>query len=499
MELQFHKSACSCMQKLTAQVQTQEQTQEIRIPDGMPDIGRVLGAWGQGLIRSKEWRGAGMSVSGGVMVSVMYMPEDGSGVRCVEGWVPFQMKWEFPDPGRDGTIRAACLLRGVDARSTSARKLMVRAGISVLGEAYVPGQTELYVPGELPEDVQLLRRTYPMRLPAEAGEKPFMLEEELTLPASCPKLHKIIRYSLHPELIDQKVMASKVVFRGVAILHVLYSCEDGGVHSWDFEIPFSQFTELDTDYDQDSSVSILPAVTSLELEAGEGDGLILKAGLTGQYIVRDMRVIEVVEDAYSAYRPIQPQIERLELPVVLEEKNQTMRVEQVGDMTVEQIADIAFYPDAPGLYRDPEGVNAELGGVFQMLYYDPEGNLQGSALRWSDVLMLPADPDSRVEMTVWPSGTPQLLANGADTILRADILMEMVTAARQGMPMVTGLSLGEITEPDPDRPSVIVRRAGDASLWDIAKESGSTVTAIENANGLQGEPEYGQMLLIPVL
>lgn len=498
MELQFHKSACSCLQKLTAQVQNQEQTQEVRIPDGMPDIGRVLGAWGQVLMRSKEWRGSGMGVSGGVMVWVLYMPEDGSGVRCVEGWIPFQMKWEFPDPGRDGTIRAACMLRGVDARSTSARKLMVRAGISVLGEAYVPGQTDLYMPGELPEDVQLLRKTYPMRLPAEVGEKPFALEEDLILPASCPKLHKVIRYSLHPELIDQKVMAGKVVFRGVAILHLLYSSEDGSIHSWDFEIPFSQFSELDTDYDQETTVSILPAVTSAELEIGEEGNLLLKAGLTGQYMVRDIRVVEVVEDAYSTQRTVQTQMEQLELPVVLEEKSQTLRAEQSADVTAERVADIAFYPDAPGLYRDPDGVNAELSGVFQMLYYDTEGNLQGAAPRWSDTMTLPADPESRVDMMLWPSGMPQSLANGADTVLRSDLLAETVTTARQGIHMVTGLVLGEMTEPDPNRPSVIIRRAGESSLWDMAKASGSTVEAIEKANRLQGEPEYGQMLLIPI-
>ena len=431
------------------------------------------------------------------MVWVLYMPEDGSGVRCVEGWIPYQMKWEFPDPGRDGTIRAACMLRGVDARSTSARKLVVRAGISVLGEAYVPGQAELYTPGELPEDVQLLQRTYPMRLPAEAGEKPFALEEELTLPASCPELHKLLRYSLHPELIDWKVMAGKVVFRGMAILHVLYACEDGSIHSWDFEIPFSQFTELDTDYDQEASVSIMPAVTNIELDVGENGNLMLKAGLTGQYMVRDMRMVEIVEDAYSPHRAVQLQIEQLELPVVLEEKSHILRAEQTADIAADR--DIAFYPDAPGIYRDPEGGNAELGGVFQMLYYDQDGNLQGASPRWSDTMTLPADPDSRVDMTLWSSGMPQASANGTDTVLRADMLGETVTTAQQGMPMVTGLTLGEMVEPDPNRPSVIIRRAGEVTLWDMAKESGSTVAQIEKANRLQGEPESGQMLLIPIL
>ena len=106
-------------------------------------------------------------------------------------------------------------------------------------------------------------------------------------------------------------------------------------------------------------------------------------------------------------------MEQLELPVVLEEKSQTLRAELSADIAADHVADMAFYPDAPGIYRDPEGVNAELSGVFQMLYYDQEGNLQGAAPRWSDTVSIPADPDSRVDMTLWASGMPQSMTNGS--------------------------------------------------------------------------------------
>ena len=64
--------------------------------------------------------------------------------------------------------------------------------------------------------------------------------------------------------------------------------------------------------------------------------------------------------------------------------------------------------------------------------------------------------------------------------------------------MVTGVEMGEQIKPDPNRPSLILRRAGSQLLWEIAKETGSTVEAIRTANGLKEEPAAGQMLLIPV-
>ena len=63
---------------------------------------------------------------------------------------------------------------------------------------------------------------------------------------------------------------------------------------------------------------------------------------------------------------------------------------------------------------------------------------------------------------------------------------------------VVALDLGEERKPDPDRPNLILRRFSDKTLWDLAKELGSTEEAIRRANGLSGEPQPGQWLLIPV-
>ena len=52
--MQFDKIPLAYLQKLTDGLQTQEQTLEVRLPDGMPDIGHVLGAWGQVIVRGKE-------------------------------------------------------------------------------------------------------------------------------------------------------------------------------------------------------------------------------------------------------------------------------------------------------------------------------------------------------------------------------------------------------------------------------------------------------------
>ena len=490
MELQFEKSSLACLSPVACEVKTAEQTQEVRLPDMMPDIGKILACWGQVLLRGKEWRSGSMGVSGGVMVWVLYEPENDPEPQSVETWVPFQMKWDLPETQRDGYMNVRCLLRCADARTLSARKLMVRVGISAMGQAMEPVQAELYTPGEVPEDVQLLKRSYPVKLPREAGEKTFQLDEEL----SAPEMEQIIRYEVLPAVSDRKVMAGKVVFRGSTAVRVLYKDGQGQLKNWDTEVPFSQFSDLEQEYDDSAEAQILPAVTSLELDIQENGTLRLKAGLTGQYVVYDHPVIEVVEDAYSPHRAVTPKTEPLTVPMVLDQRREVMRLEQPLSGSG-QVVDVFQMVEHPIVRHGADTAELELPGAFQVLRYDADGSLQSENLRTQSTWKLPSDENSRICAAAGQNGWPQVVGSS----VHGDSAVSASAVAGQGIPMVTGLTLGEQTEPDPARPSLLLRRAGQEPLWDLAKQSGSTVDAIRQANRISEEPEPGKMLLIPVL
>ena len=128
------------------EVQDMEQTQELRISDGMPDIGRILASWGQALLRGKQWESDGVSLSAGAMVWVLYEPEEGGQPQIVESWIPMQLQWDLPEETPEGELLAQVLLRFVDARCLSARKLSIRAGICAMMQALTPAQAELWQP-----------------------------------------------------------------------------------------------------------------------------------------------------------------------------------------------------------------------------------------------------------------------------------------------------------------------------------------------------------------
>ena len=499
MELQFHQEPVRWMQPVVSQIQTQEQTQELKLSDGMPDIGRVLSAWGQCVVRGKEWQSDGFTVSAGMLVWVLYAPEDGTQPRCIHGWIPFQLQWDLPSGSPDGQIRVLCLPRFVDARSVSPRKILVRAGLSALGEGYVPAEGNTYSPPELPEDVQLLENTYPVRTVVENGEKHFLLDEDLVLPPTCPEARRLVCCTLQPEITEHRVLSNRLVFRGDANLHALYISEEGRLHSWDFPLHFSQFDDLRDSHSGEAQADFLLMPTDLDVNLDDEGHFRLKCGLVAQYALEDTRMVRAVEDVYSPQRELTAQTTVLTVPAVLEAAEQTLQAEQRLPQEAEFAADVAFLPDFPRQRRTGDQVELEQPGMFQVLYYSPEGVLQSATARWEGRLTLDAHPQSKLRTIPMTGHQAQAETAGDGMVLRARVPLSIQTTADQSLTLVTGLELGQQRQPDPKRPSLILMRAGEESLWQLARENGSTVDAIRQATALEGEPAPGQMLLIPVL
>ncbi len=492
MEIKFNSTACRCLRPILSQVQLREQTQEVRLPDTMPDIGRVLGCWGVSVLRGKEWRSAAVSAAGGVMAWVMYAPEDGSEPRTLEAWLPFQMKWDIPETERDGFLCISPVLKSIDARSTSARKLMVRANVSTWAQAMENGEQAVYEPGDLPEDVQLLKASYPMELPQEFGEKMVSLEEELTLPGNYPPVEKVLRYEVTPVITEQRVMASRLIFRGKAMLHMMYM-SGGRICVWDTEVSFSQYADLDRDYGSSAVAVITPVLTNLELESSEGK-LMFKCGITAQFVIYDRVMVELTEDAYCPHRGVKLEHRELELPARLDSSSVQLQAAQTLDADAMQVVDVSWLPDHP---RE-NGDGLTLAGTFQILYYDAAGNLQCTPARYEMTHDMKTGSGAVVSGLVRPDGTPQGMVTGQGMEVTAPFRLDTWVSSRNAQPMVAGMEIGEAEMRDPAGPSLILQRYHSGRLWDVAKDCGSTVEAIRAANTLENDPSPGQMLLIPI-
>lgn len=495
MQLQWEKTLISAMGVAVREVQNQEQTLEVRLAEDMPDIGHIICGWGQPLLRGKDWNGDSMSVSGGIMAWILYAPEDGLDPRCVEGWLPFQLKWNLPKTEHDGAIRCDILLRGVDARVLSARKMMLRAQISAMGEALESQEVACVSCCEVPQHIQLKEQRFPVLVQAEAGEVAIGVDEDISISGVKPR--KIISCTLQGKLSEQKVVGSRVIFRGDCTVHLIYFGEDDRIYSRDLTVPFAQYAQLDRDYDKQATAEAILATSSLEPELTQ-DGLRLKCSLVCQYTIEEQHLVESVQDAYSTQHEMQYSIQETILPAVLDQRTERRSIQQTGPGEAGETIDTICFLEQPVIRRNGANADIQINGAVQVLSRDDNGKYHASLVRFADQWSVCAQDNEALQMVAAPVDRPYATFAGDGMEVRCDLDVRLCAAAQQTIPQISMIEVGQPLQKTQERPSLILRRPGDASLWDLAKLYGSTVEQIRQVNTIEDAPQKDKMLLIPI-
>ena len=497
MELQFQKEVISYLDRVVWESQTQEQTQELRLSEAMADIGMILSAWGQVILRSKQWRNDCVCVTGGISVWVIYLPEGESKPQSVDCWIPFQMKWNLPRLDQEGTMSLDCNLQYLDARLISARKMMIRAGIGATLEALVESEAETYTPIELSEDVQLLKTTFPLNLTCEAGEKAFSLEEELNIPATLPAPEKILYYNVNPKVTETQIDENKLIIRGNAPLHMGYLDSEGTLNACTLDMMFSQLISLKQNRTNMAKATVTMAVSNLEVDIFDGC-LDVRCGLVGQYAVDDQVELDVVKDAYSTTRPLKITTQTINIPTQLERKHIQEPVSVHLEAAADVVLDSWFLTEQPLSYREEDHLRLEVIGQCGVLYRDEDGKIANTTARWELQTQMPGIQDCKVVVTGLSGGAEKCTVSPNGVQMQTEPLITICTLVKESISMISGLELGEQTEGEKEKPALILRRAENDDLWNLAKESGSTVDMIRKANQLEESPQPGQWLLIPL-
>lgn len=488
MELQFETVKLELLQVHLRQACSLEQTQQLKLPEGYPDVGRVLGVWGQCLLRGKQWQTETVSVSGGCCVRILYAPEEGGPVQSVEHWLPFQHQWSIAPGTQDGVLAVNCILSAADARPVSGRKLTVRTCVDLQGVVCIPQKLELPTSGELDPDIHILTQEKAFGICTQAGEKSFTLEETLTLPQTNQPMEKLLYATAQPRITEHRVMTDKMIFRGENLLHMLYRGTDGQLHSWDFVLPFSQYAALDREQTDAAEAWILPQVTDLQLTQGE-DKLQLQLSLTGQYLIRDVQPIRQIRDAYSNIRPLELQMAQLCVPTISFAPEQCLQITCSAEQSAASTSDALLLPGIPDLRQEPP----VLDGQLQLLWTDLEEATSLNFLHWQQTL-----PQTPPMPLITGYGPAQAENQAQQVSVSCPVFLSGLDSGEETLTTLCAITAQQDGKPDPERPSLILRRAQQDSLWQLAKSCGSTVEAICRSNNLLEEPDPQQLLLIPV-
>lgn len=501
MELSFQTLPMRYLGNPIQGSQTQEQTAEVIVPDSCPDVARIVYTSASVIVRGKECRTGSVLVSGGIRASALCIPEDDSGARTLESYLPFSLRIEHPGVTERTQAVVSAFVRQIDARLIHSRKILIRADLCCTAECLTAEEETLYALSAPPKELQTKRRTYPVSLPKETAEKSFTVTDDLTLPTGKPFASEICCYETVPRITDCKVIGSKAVFKGTLEVNMLYLSGDGSVQTWEQQLPFSQYAELAEDYDE-ASLCVTPLVSAAELTlepSGEGRAMSLAVTLNAQCLVSGPVTMELIEDAYAVGAALEPAWTQYALACRLDCQTLRDEVRQQLAADAEAVLECAVYHDLPYFERAEGKLRVRAPLNMKLLYRDKDGALQGAAARAEAACETALCENASCAASVCVDDC-YAQPGVSETELHAEVSFTLLCSAVQQLRTLSGGTLTQNTQMEPERPSVVLRACrGDEDIWDVAKRYGTTVAAVREANGLEsGEPERDCMLLIPM-
>lgn len=91
VEIRYRSESLNYYERCLNTAVTQEDTQEVIVPDSLPDVSEILETGGQTLIRGKDMHLSGVAVSGLSELTVLYRTEGAAWAGC---------RWIFPSRRR---------------------------------------------------------------------------------------------------------------------------------------------------------------------------------------------------------------------------------------------------------------------------------------------------------------------------------------------------------------------------------------------------------------
>ena len=474
------------------ETRTAEETAESIIPDSCPDITEILHTGGQCFLRGWEVSEGSATVSAGVSAMVLAQPEGRMAPEVIEAYLPISLRFDGEQlkPGMIASPKVT--LRRLDSHMVNPRKVQVRAVVSVSMTVWSECREEHPVDAAS-DNVELLKETEVLKLLTACGEKTYSVEDTVRLSPEGTGV-RLADYQISISHSDARLTGTRAVLKGDLELQVLYLNEDLELTRGTASLPFSQYIDLG-DCRESDELLLTTCLTGADLEfSADGGGLNVTLQLLSRAEVWAKQETVVLRDLYALDGQAVPEWREWGYESLLDRQY----FSPVGHGTLNLAGEACYTTCHPGeITHTRNGENTEFNIPVKVQVVVRNGQtLSGGTVRINLTCGTRAAAGCRFEVQ-----TEGLRAEASDGVDGMDVKVTGTVCVRTyGQQEIREITGGEIseTEPEPNRPGLIIRRPKPReTLWEIAKQYRTTVDAIRQANSLTGEPGTDALLLIP--
>ena len=507
MELELKKVSLDTYEAGGELTLTQEETAETIVPDYCPDIARIIETDGKVYLHSRELRDGKAELSGTVRVTVLYTPDGESGVRTLEFAIPFTAESDSRALPGCQHLTAETETEFLEARMLNPRKIFTHCKLVTHVTGYQRKPLVYCEDTEVGPGLQVEKRQEGQHaiLLTHIAEKDFTFTEEMNLSPGREGAAELLTNQISSTVTETKIVGSKLIFKGVFSVSLLYRDNNGNCGSAASELPFSQIMEMEGAEEGAASLQLQLTGTDFQIDGDDPEGrqIAVTLYLHATALLREERELTLLSDLYSTAYDMTYEAAPLNITSFCENmtRRQTLReVLEIG-VVAESILALSAKCGTVSVSREGNMAVLRTGVTVRAMYLD-EGGVPLVVERSIDAgCQLELPEDCRITARAVCSEEVQGTLGDRGIEVRFPVDFHVEAAVRVKKVCVSAAKLDTETAKDlSGAPSLVLRCIGrQESAWDLAKKYNTTIAAILSANKLEGEEEIpqDQMLLIP--
>ena len=507
MELELKRASLDAYETGGELTLTQEETAETIVPDYCPDIARIIETDGKIYLHSRELRDGKAEVSGTIRVTVLYTPDGEGGIRTLEFAMPFTAESDSRSLPGCVYLTAEVSPEFLETRMLNPRKVFTHCKLVTHITGYQKAPMVFCTDTEA-EGLSVEKRQEQQHavLLTHIAEKDFTFTEEMNLSPGREGATELLTSQVCSTLTETKIVGSKLIFKGVFTISLLYRTANGKCCSTTGELPFSQIMEVEGAAEGAAAALQLQLTgTDLQIDGDDAEGRQIAVTLYfhATALLREERDLTLLNDLYSTAYDMTYEASPLVLTSFCETMTRRQTVREVLEIGVvaESILSLSVSCGTVSVSREGESTVLRTGATVRALYLD-EGGVPLVAERCIDTncqLELPEDCKISARAVCPEEVQGSLGDRGIEVRFPVDFRVEAASQVKRVC--ITAAKLDTESAKDmAGAPSLVLRCLGkQESAWDLAKRYNTTIDTILAANQLESEGDIPRekLLLIP--
>ncbi|MCI8617704.1 MAG: DUF3794 domain-containing protein [Clostridia bacterium] len=475
------------------------------VPDSKPDILNTICTSGVVSIYKKEAQEGKVRLDGSVNTYIMYMPDGGEDtVRGLNTCIDFSENINVSNCIDGMNVISDIKIKSIEAKVINGRKVGIKATLEVNLKIYSNEDVEIINEIQNENNVQILKEDLTVNSLVGQGTTKIYAKESIQLDVA-DNLAEILRAQVCLIDRDVKISYNKVLAKSEAEIRIMYLTEDNRICTVNYKIPVVGFIDIPNVTDGnlcDVNYEIKNII--IKPNSQEEHSIYVEIEIEVSCYVYEEKQLNLIQDMYST-------IQNLNF-----EKKQIMTMTNKQCVTnIKQIREKINFNDIDGL---------NLVDVDIITNITNENKINSKILYESEMELRFIFENSRKQVIIKEVKLPfeytvENLQNGES--LNTDCNMEVKSKdfivqdggniscnidiqADTNMYRMANINMIDSIEENGEREEqdysivIYIVKKGD-TLWNIAKEFGSTVDSIARVNGIENRDliQPGQKLYIP--